>query len=328
MHPFQHREGISARKHEAYKGNYKAREKNKPKDLSYKLILNCYYGLSSSPVFKSVYNYKGASDCTSMVRTWMKKLAQKLELNGMQPIYGFTDGIYVLLPEHLDKEDLMIIVNNFIEEAKSHTPFPMNSFLMDIEEEIKMMWFVAKNCYLYITQDDKVKYKSTLLNTNTPKSIMKLFDDYMKPKMIKELNVNFTYKELEEQMKLILEKDITLAPTEWKVESKESYKVQTSMQYQISERYGEGRHLLIPNSAGIGVGKQKDTKKARGIRHCSLEEFEDNKLTIKDIELKQLLSHLKPFYLRNEEEGKDSEQTTLSLENKDYLDNVRKKNTV
>ena len=31
MHPFQHREGISARKHEAYKGNYKAREKNKPK---------------------------------------------------------------------------------------------------------------------------------------------------------------------------------------------------------------------------------------------------------------------------------------------------------
>jgi len=45
-----------------------------------------------------------------------------------------------------------------------------------------MIWFIAKNCYLFITTDNEIKYKSTLLNGNTPEIIMKLFEDYMKPK--------------------------------------------------------------------------------------------------------------------------------------------------
>jgi len=93
------------------------------------------------------------------------------------------------------------------------------------------------------------------------------------------------------------------------------------MQYQISEKYGEGRHFLIPNKKNIGIGKQKTTKKKIGIRHCTMEEFKEKGLTINDISLKHLLSHLKPFYLRNESktEEDNSQQKSLFVYNKNAM---------
>lgn len=281
---------------------------DKPKNQSYKIIINSIYGLSGNPVFKSLYSRKTPSDCTSMVRTWMKKLAKMLEVFGFTCLYGFTDSIYVLIPEGLNKDHLMFVVNKSIKESLAHVPFPMDTFIMDIEEEIKMIWFVAKNCYLFVTKNDDIKYKSTLLNTNTPKSIMKLFNDYMKPKIIETLDIDFTYKELENEMKLILKKEPEIAATEWKVSDTEQYKVNTSIHYQISKKYGEGRHFLIPNRKGLGIGKEKDNKKRRGLRHCSIEEFHEKNLTYKDIDLVQLLSHLKVFYQRKEKLEKEKEK--------------------
>lgn len=280
------------------------KEGDKPKDKSYKIVINSFYGISSNPVFKSVYNRTTASDCTSIVRTWMKKLAMTLEINGFTCLYGFTDSIFVLIPPYLNKNHLMCIVNNFIKEAKKHVPFPMDSFKMGIEEEIKMIWFVAKNCYLFVTQDNKVKYKSTLLNTNTPKAVMKLFKEYMEPIIIEKLNITFTKKELEDKIKLILEKECELAAQEYKVVELENYKVKTSLQYQISEKYGIGRHYLIPNKKGIGIGLSKHNKSKLGLRYCDINEFKQNNLKIEDIDLTHLISHLKPFYENNEKKYK------------------------
>jgi hypothetical protein len=124
---------------------------------------------------------------------------------------------------------------------------------------------------------------------------MQVFDEYMKPKIISELDVNFTEKEIIEQIKLRLAKDISLAAEEYKVIDHEEYKSKTSIQYQISEKYGPGTHYLIQNTTKIGIGKQKGTKKIKPIRYCTKKEFEDNKLTIDDISLKKLLQSLKPF---------------------------------
>jgi len=140
-----------------------------------------------------------------------------------------------------------------------------------------------------------VKYKSTLLNTNTPKIIMKVFDNYIKPKIIKELDVLFTEEEIKQQINILLEQDLSFACEEHKVMSIDDYKSKTSIQYQISEAYGEGTHFLIPNTKRIGVGKQKGTRKVKPVRYCTMEEFVENKLTIEDISLKKLLDHLKPF---------------------------------
>jgi len=270
-----------------------------------------FYGTLGNPIFKTIYNRNSASDTTSMARTVLKKTCKYLDLCGFEILSGFTDSIYVRVPDGLTKEDLMFYVNKYIEEVKSHVPFPTKEFKMDIEEEMKMIWFVAKNCYLYVTDKDEVKYKSTLLNTNTPKGVIKLFNEYMKPIIIDKLEIPFKKKELEKQMKSLIEKEIELAAQEYKVNDKETYKVQSSIQYQISEKYGQGRHFLIPNKKGIGIGKEKNTKKRLGIRHCSIQEFKDKGLKINDIDLKHLLGHLKAFYKRNEVKFDKSEQVTL-----------------
>jgi len=285
------------------------REGDKPKDKSYKIIINSTFGLFGNETFKALYNKTTASDCTSMARTLLKKLAKTLEINGFIPLYGFTDSIYVLIPPHLNKKQLMFIVNHFIKDAISHVSFPMrDTFKMEIEEELKMIWFIAKNCYLYVTNDNEVKYKSTLLNTNTPKAVMKLFEEYIKPIIIQKLDIPFTKKEFETQTRLILEKNPELSAQEYKVTELSDYKVTTSLQYQISEKYGSGRHFLIPNKKGVGIGKDKHTKKKAGIRHCTIEEFQANNLKVNDIDLKHLLSHLKPFYERNESKAINMER--------------------
>jgi DNA polymerase elongation subunit (family B) len=303
---------------EIYDERIKAKkEGDKPKDKSYKIVLNSYYGLSSSPLFKSVYNRVSASDCTSMVRTWIKKLAKILEENNFKCLYGFTDSIFVLVPPHLEKKHLMFLVDDFIKEAKEHVPFQLSSFKMGVEEEIKMIWFVAKNCYLFVTNKNEIKYKSTLLNTNTPKAVMKLFDEYMKPIIIEKLDIPFTKKELEDKIKSYLEKEPELAAQEYKVSELSEYKVESSLHYQISKKYGPGRHFLIPNKKNVGVGLSKSTKKKIGIRHCTMKEFNENNLKIDDINLTHLLSHVKSFYERNEpKEIKDmSFQTNLFFKN-------------
>lgn len=286
---------------------------DKAKNLSYKIIINSHYGTSGNPVFKSIYNRTTASDCTSMVRTWLKKLAQTLEKYGFTCLYGFTDSIFVLVPPHLTKQHLMYVIENrFMKEAKKHVPWATDTFKMEVEEEIKMIWFVAKNCYLFVTNKNEVKYKSTLLNTNTPPAVMKLFEQYMKPIIIEKLDIPFTKKELQDQLRLILEKEPELAAQEYKVSELSEYKVKSSLHYQISLKYGTGRHFLIPNTKNIGVGLSKSTKKKVGIRHCSIEDFKNNNLTINNIDLTHLLSHLKPFYERNEKDEKDdSRQTEL-----------------
>jgi hypothetical protein len=125
---------------------------------------------------------------------------------------------------------------------------------------------------------------------------MRVFDEYIKPKIIKELAINFTEEELKNKLMEFLTENILLGASEYKVSDKDSYKIKTSIHYQISEKYGEGRHLLIANTAGIGVGKAKDTKKYKGVRHCSLEDFKTNNLTAVNIELRNLMSYLKPFF--------------------------------
>jgi DNA polymerase elongation subunit (family B) len=268
---------------------------DKVKSNGYKIVINSLYGLTGNPIFKSIYNPISAADCTSMIRTCLKKLAKTLEEYDFQILYGFTDNVIVLIPEQSNKDELLYVVKKFIEEVKSHVPFPMETFNLELETEMKFIWFVAKNCYLYITKYNKIKYKSTLLNTNTPRVIMEVFENYIKPKIIKELDINFTEQELAEQIKIILKKDILLCSEEHKVISCDEYRSKTSLQYQISERYGEGTHNLIPNIAKIGIGKQKGTKKKKPVRYCTIEEFKKNKLSIDDISLKKLIDNLKPF---------------------------------
>ena len=268
---------------------------DKVKANAYKIVINSFYGAVSKPLFKNLYNINAAADCTSIVRTILKKLAKKLDLNGFRPLYGFTDSVMVLIPEGSDTEDLMEVVRNFVEEVKKQFLFPTDTFKIELEKELKFIWFVTKNCYLWIDNKDKLDYRATLLNMNRPKGVKMLFDNYIAPKIQKELNINFTEEELDKEMKKLIKNDLTLAAEDYDVKPLDSYKSKTSLQYQICQMYGPGRHQLIPNRKGIGVGKNKNIKNPLG--YCSIEDFEKNKLTINDIDMTKLMKDFKRFII-------------------------------
>jgi DNA polymerase elongation subunit (family B) len=259
---------------------------------------NSFYGLVGNPVFKTLYNPTSAADCTHIARTLLKKFAKTLEEYGFTICYGFTDNIIIKIPDNIDKGDLTRAINKYMKEVKSHFKFPLDSFKMDLEREMKFIWFVSKNCYLWVDDKDKVEYKATLLNINRPPVVKMLFNEYVAPKIIKELDVNFTEEELLNKIKEMLKENIEIAAEEYSVREADTYKSKTALHRQISEKYGPGRHKLIPNLKGIGIGKQKDKKEKKGVRYCNYEDFIENKLTVEDIDMTKIMKDFKRFILR------------------------------
>lgn len=281
---------------------------DKIKDKSYKLVINSLYGITGNPVFKTLYNPTTSADCTSIVRTWLKRLAMTLEQEGFTVLYGFTDSCMVKIPPESSKKELMYVIDKFLSDVKSHMPFPRDTFKLEIEREMKFVWFVAKNCYLWIDVNDKVDYKSTLLDVNTPEGVIKLFKNYISDKIVRELDVKFSEIELQKELLKILKEDIELTSEEYKCSALENYKVKTSLQYQITKRYGPGTHYLIPNLKGIGVGRAVSTRKKIGVRYCTIEEFTKHNLRVTDIDISQSMKRLKPFIFSSQSKLKEVRQ--------------------
>lgn len=285
------------------KSNKKNSKSDAIKDKAYKVVINSAYGLTGNWRFKQLYNMNTAGDCTYIVRTWLKRLAKLVEENGFTCLYGFTDSIFVRIPPELSKDKLMYIVGKFIQDIKNHMPFPVDSFNMDIDEEMSMFWIHDLNCYLFVRKDGTVYEKKTLMPINAPDVVKKVYEEYMKNKISKELDINFTKQELESVLKDYIKKDLSLASELHSVRDTDSYNVKTSLQYQIAERYGEGKHNLIPNKINVGVGKSTS--------YCSIEEFKDNNMKVEDIDIEKMLKWYKPFIRENK-----TTQTKLNTKEK------------
>lgn len=278
---------------------------NKPKNLSYKILINAFYGSLGNNAFKTTYDPIAAGDVTGLARIILKRMAKTLEDTGFEIIYGFTDNCYVNIPKGSSKEELMTIANKFIEDVQKNFIFPQETFQLELDKEMKFIWFAAMNHYLYVDNKDKVVATSTLLDKNTPEAIMMLYNNYMCPKIVKELDVNFTEEELKTELLKIIENNIELTAEDFSAQPLSDYKVKTSIQYQISEKYGVGKHKLIPNTSGVGVGKAKSTKSNVGVRYCTIQEFKAADLNSKDVDIKKMLSYLKPFIKKEKNDKKE-----------------------
>lgn len=265
--------------------------------LALKVPANSIYGILGNPTFKNIYAPRAASETTRIGRELLRRYAMTLELDGFIPLYGFTDSVFVGIPKGLAEEHLDVITSYYIENIKKESPNPIDSFSLGIDKEIKFMWFIEKkdNNYLYITKKDKIEVKGGLFDKNVPKCITKLFDDYISPKILKTLDVFFTEKELMVELKKILQEDLMLSAEEYSTRDLTSYSSKTSLQYQITEKYGVGKHKLIPNIKNIGIGRSKNLK------YCSIEDFQSNNLTVDDISFDRMMKYLKPFYTTKEE---------------------------
>jgi DNA polymerase elongation subunit (family B) len=295
-----------------YNQRLQFKEEGNPQEYGVKIIINTGgYGIIDNPYYVRVYDKVASADITSIGRQWIKYARKRFKENGYINIYGDTDSIFIFDP-FKDKEKMLKIKQQIIDEIKQSVPFPQETFNMKIEDEVKYLYFfkgkvdseinsemdeddkinihkgLMKKNYIYVSTNDKVVIKNLGLRKKSNSELSKkIFWKHLLPK-IKEGQIKFPKKEIKNLIYELLNKDIKLAEQRKEVGTIEQYKKSpTSIQAQISSKYGSGIHFLIPNLRNIGVGKGKSM--------CTIEEFNNNKLTVYDIDLDNVWSELSYF---------------------------------
>jgi hypothetical protein len=102
----------------------------------------------------------------------------------------------------------------------------------------------------------------------------------------------FNEDELYNYIIKVLKDNPELSAQEYTVKNLEDYQTDTSIQYKISKMYGPGKHMMIPNTADIGVGISST--------YCTLEDFKTNNLSVDDIYMDRIMRYMKPFHTTRE----------------------------
>ena len=264
-------------------------KKNKdPREIALKIILNTLYGIGGNPIFVNVFNINTVSDCTKFVRKSIKLARQYFIYAGYDVIYSDTDSVY-LRDTYNNEKKLLNVKDNIINKIKENVPFPTDTFDMGIDDKIKLMYFpgLKKKNYLYITKDNKIKFKGLpIMKDNSSKLSTLVFDKIIKNNLLNGI-VKINTKQLRTILYNELEKDLSTAGLLYRTKKSNLYGDQSCLYAQISNKYGPGKHLLLANNKNIGVGKQK--------KYCTIKEFKDNGLTLEDINLDKTFSELQIF---------------------------------
>lgn len=260
--------------------------KSDPRNLAYKIVLNTIYGISGCAKFESVYNLTTASDCTALARRTIKFTRKMFELNGYEVIYTDTDSVFV--KDHNKEKDFeqnrdnrILKIAEFISERcrrAFNIKIPTHNLVF--ETKILRMYFFRnddnkfiKKHYIYINYKNEIIIKGLKIKQGNCSKLAKLFfDTYMKSLFINNLYKPYKSEELLKELKQFSIGKEDLLTKRFRVNSLETYKIlngkdeATGMAYQISKRYGQGEHYLIPNKR-IGVGK--------GIKYAKIEELKE-----------------------------------------------------
>lgn len=296
-------------------------KKNKdPREYSVKIIINTSYGIVGNPSFKHLYNPVGASDCTRLGRQWTLLARRLFREAGFEILYTDTDSVYIKIKPD-EKQKMLEVKNNIIKTIKDNIPFPCDTFDMGIDDEISHMWFfkgkgdmkeesnedftyddddfvnkhlgLMKKNYIYLTKDGRVVYKNLGVKKKSTSQLTRhIFREILIPKIKEDKVVKWERSFFEQIIKKLLEDDLYLAATRYKVNEFSTYKNPSQLQAQIAKQYGSGVHNLIKNKKiGVGIGS----------RYCSVDEFKQNGLKIEDIDLSNVWSEL-GYFIKEEKE--------------------------
>ena len=306
-----------------YKERQILKKKGDKREYTIKIILNAaLYGLLNNAYYELLFDRVAGGDCTRIGRQWTKYARKKFREAGYKNIYSDTDSFFILDPFN-DKEKLLKLKDKIIKEILITVPFPQDTFDMELEHEIKHIFFfrgknkddkdtdsemdeddfihkpknLIKKNYLFVTKDNKVVIKNLGIKKKSISPLSKkIFWEYLLPK-IKEGQIKFSKTYLRNLIMELLEKDIKLACMRKEVGNFDQYKdtSPTCISAQIAKAYGSGIHFLIPNTKGIGVGKGK--------KLCTLEEFNEHNMRVEHINLdniwKELNYFIKPIVTKN-----------------------------
>ena len=284
------------------------------REYTIKILLNLQYGILNQQYYQLVYDSVAGGDCTRLGRQCIRYARKVFREAGYILINSDTDSWY-FVDVFNDKKKYLALKNKVIADIKASMPFPQITFDADIDAIIKHIFFFKgkgvedkdsdkemdeddfinkpkgfmKKNYIYVEMDDKLVIKNLGIKKKSISALSKkIFWDYMVPKIKKDGIVKFSKTEIENLMIKLLQEDITLAYMRKNVNDLSFYKKSmTGIQAQISKKYGPGIHFLIPNVRNIGVGK--------GIRYCSVEEFEKYKMSISDIDFTNFWKELNYF---------------------------------
>lgn len=261
------------------------------REQALKLVINTCYGLTGNPVFKNLYHYEAAYDCTLIARESCKLARKKFKDAGYEVLYSDTDSVF-LKDVFKDKDRLMMVKDSIIKTLKQNLPFPVDTFDMGIDAEIKHIWFFKKGKsflkkhYVYVTNDNKLTIKGlALIKRDSSRLGLLIFNKYMRSRVVNG-ELIFTYKEVSDWAKIEVQSSVSILARNFKVNEFESYKNPTQIQAQIAKVYGAGRHQLLSNTKyGVGLS----------VKYCTVEEFKEKKLGLKSLVLTKFWSEMDHF---------------------------------
>lgn len=280
----------------------KAGDKEKVKALeariyAIKIIINTAYGASGSPKFKSIYSLNTASDTTWVGQQCIKYAIKRFTDFGLTPLYTDTDSVYVHVPT--DRFDIAYAkgcAQAITQELSRQFNLPIDEFLMDFEKEIQYIQFfhdssdghLLKKHYLYLTAEGEVTVKGLRIIKRDCSRLAKLiFNDFVIPRIKEKRQCKFTLEEIDKAIEsygVNTSEGRRLLAVRFNTKDLKEYKGVSSIQAQISMRYGEGEHWLVKNTE-VGAGK--------GVKYCTVEEAET--LPLSSLSFDRIHRELLPF---------------------------------
>jgi len=259
------------------------KQKN-PKEYVLKIVINTIYGLTANPVFLQFYDKDLAGDCTKIGRELLKRVCKGFEEKGYKVLYGDTDSLYVE-DVFKDKVKLTLIKDEIVDNLRSLFPFPVDSFKMGLDHEIKRVVFFRKKLYMFQNSEDKIVIKGLqIIKENATALSMKIFKDHIENAFISTGKYQYTFEEIKNWCYKYLKENPRLIGKCLNLKPLNYYKGKTNIYYKLSEIYGEGMMVFIPNF-NRGAGNE--------IKYVLLEDAKD--IDVQDMSIRSTLLELADF---------------------------------
>jgi len=269
-----------------YNKRLKYKQNNDPKQLALKIMINALYGLTGSPKFKHFYNKYVSGDCTRIGRRCINTAIEIFNEKGFKVLYADTDSCFIQLPKNKTLNQAQQVADGIRDFLQSKMQFPFNKFEFKIDDEFNKIRFIKKKQYYGVNKNNDFIIKGLDIKKSNSSKLGRDLFEYIKPELITSSNLQFSENKTLIKLKSLLKKDISLIARQYNIKSIENYKDNSSIQSQISEKWGEGEYYLIPNNK-IGLfGKNK--------KYCTPKQA---KLFLKfdDLILDKTKNELKPF---------------------------------
>ena len=322
-------------------------KKNDPKNpmvYTLKIFLNGLYGVVRSAIFEKIHKPNAGWDTCWLGQQCQKLVEDELLAMGFETRAGDTDSLMVKAtnPEQNNEIYLRECLTKIVNVIKQNAPFKVDTFDISIEKKVSYILFpyefqavigpdgknvkvknrlvkerkAKKKNYLYIWEDKgekKIELKGLpIIKDNATKLGFYIYENVLKPLIIKRNNAKFTKEEIDKIVNNFLEKPdlLFMISIEYKVKSLSSYKTGSPIHAQISKAYfggGDGVIRLIKNNKVGKVGKAK-------VFYCTLPEAQEAKLLAEDLDLTKVYNELEPFIVYVPEAVSDKAEITPERE--------------